>query len=221
MLVIALGCLLALFAGPSVALLLMPSFTDGWYAGGTSFYLIGTDDEIYPNRFDSRHTGGEACRNVSSSVLSSALLNMSSCIWNGYTQLSEGLKDRKFDWQSNVTLNDGIVKRQILRQQSIATASETWAVGVHLPTAMFSRAIADEWNVAIRWSTAAKSWRFSRYIRAVDGQGTATVSTWIPAVRVACFRFPSFTNLTTESKFPEGSNKSSVTDDYPAFVPVS
>ena len=221
MLVIALGCLLALFAGPSIALLLIPSFTDNWYAGGTSFYLIGKEDDLYPDILQARHAGGEACLNASTAVVTSASLNMSSCIWHGYTQLSEGLKDRKFDWQSNITLNDGISKRQILRQQSIATASETWAVGVHLTTSMFSRAIADEWNVAIRWSTAAKSGRFSRYIRAVDGQGAAAVSTWIPVVRVACFRFPSFTNLTTVSRISEGSNGSSVTGDFPMSVPVS
>ena len=87
--------------------------------------------------------------NASIAVVTSASLNISSCIWHGYTQLSEGLKDRKFDWQSNITLNDGRSKRQILRQQSIVTASETWAVGVHLTTSMFSRAIADEWNVSI------------------------------------------------------------------------
>jgi hypothetical protein len=221
MLMIALGCLLALFAGPSIALLLIPSFTDDWYAGGTSFYLIGKEDDLYPNSLQARHAGGDACLNASMAVLTSAPLNMSSCIWHGYTQLSEGLKDRRFDWQSTTTLNDGIAKRQILRQQSIATASETWAVGVHLTTSMFSRAIADEWNVAIRWSTASKGGRFSRYIRAVDGQGVTAVSTWIPVVRVACFRFPSFTNLSMVSQLGGSSKRSSATGDFPMSIPVS
>ena len=78
MLVVALRCLLALFAGPAIALLLMPSFTEDWYAGGTSFYLVGTEEDLYPSALYGRHAGGEACLDVTPAVLSSASLNMSS-----------------------------------------------------------------------------------------------------------------------------------------------
>jgi hypothetical protein len=192
MLMIALATLLALFAGPASALLLIPSFTDSWDAGGSDFWLVGTPDTLWPDHLEIRHAGGASCLDTAPEIVITAPLNMSSCVWQGHTQLAEGLKDRRFDWQSNISINDGVVKRQLSRQQTGATGVETWVLGVHLSAARLSRLLADEWVTAIQWSAAARRpGRLAKYRKAASGQGKARVRSWIPAVRTACERFES------------------------------
>jgi hypothetical protein len=222
MLMIALATLLALFAGPASALLLIPSFTDSWNAGGIDFWLAGTSDTLWPDHLEARHAGGTLCLDASPEIVITAPLNSSSCVWQGHTQLAEGLKDRHFDWQSNISINDGVVKRQLSRQQTGATGAETWVLGVHLSAARLSRLLADEWVTAIQWSTAARGpGRLANYRKAASGQGQARVRSWIPAVRTACERFGSILDVPSIQTNRSSPGTPPYTSDRAVILPVS
>lgn len=197
--------IVAIFAGPVPALLMIPKADNQWPAGGTPFWLIGTNETLWPEHLDERHVGGPQCLNPSSNVLETAPLEMSGCIWHGYTELSEGLKDRHFDWQSNITMNDGVVKRQFTRHQFIASGTESWTLGVYAATSRISRLLADEWVLATtNASSAHRNGRYSNLKNATSGEGLSRVQSWLPVVRTFCIRNASASNdsvLTQEVSF--------------------
>ncbi|KAK8135957.1 hypothetical protein PG984_003897 [Apiospora sp. TS-2023a] len=181
LLVLACG-VLAVVVGPSVALLMIPNTENAWPAGGTDFWLVGTHDTLWPDTLNINHAGGDFCLDPTEANITAAPLFQSSCPWNGYTQLAEGLKDRHFDWQSNMTFNDGVVKRQFTRHQAGADLhsgeGETWAL---VPT---SRPRA----------CAQKPGSNANLKNATNGLGEAHVSSWLPASRVLC-RYERYQNI--------------------------
>ncbi|POS71836.1 hypothetical protein DHEL01_v209763, partial [Diaporthe helianthi] len=52
---------LAAVVGPSTALLIIPYTDNNWPAGGTDFWLVGSDDTLWPDRLNSSHAGGDFC----------------------------------------------------------------------------------------------------------------------------------------------------------------
>lgn len=202
MVILLLGCgLLAAVVGPSTALLIIPYTENNWPAGGTDFWLIGSDDTLWPDHLNASHAGGTACLNPDDTQVTTAPLNMSSCLWAGYTQLAEGLKNRHFDWQSNITFNDGVVKRQFTRHQAgsdipyvkapkgekAVEVGDAWVLGTHVPTARISRLIADERALACKIGSSTKRLGSkSNFKNATDGLGTAKVDSWLPFSRVSC-----------------------------------
>lgn len=194
---------LAAVVGPSTALLIVPYTENSWSAGGTDFWLVGSDDTLWPDHVNANHTGGVFCLNPNDTQITTAPLYMSSCPWAGYSQLAEGLKNRHFDWQSNVTFNDGVVKRQFTRHQEgadiEASAGNTWALGTHVATARISRLIADEWVLACHNGSSTKRLGSrSNFKNATDGLGTAMVNTWLPFSRVACWMDYTYNISSTE-----------------------
>ena len=145
------------------------------------------------NRLTSDHVGGDVCLRPSAENLTLSPIPTSACIWHGFTELAESLKDRHFDWQGNITLNDGPIKRQITRQQSTVSdpdTSETWALGVHIAASRTSRVLADEWVLATTNATTAQgNGKFSSLEKAADGLGVAKVQTWLPVARTFCERY--------------------------------
>ena len=55
--IIILGGLVALAAGPSSAVLLVPSQTNDWNAGGSLYYIAGNDSANWPNILDRNAVG--------------------------------------------------------------------------------------------------------------------------------------------------------------------
>lgn len=200
LLVLACGFLAAV-VGPSTALLIVPSIENSWPAGGTDFWLVGTDDTLWPDRLNVSHAGGDDCLYPNDTQITTAPLYMSSCSWAGYTQLAEGLKNRHFDWQSNITFNDGVIKRQFTRHQSGADLSvaDTWVLGTHVPTARISRLIADEWVLACKNASSTKRYGSNRNLKnATQGLGTAVVDSWLPVSRVTCWTGDGYNLSSTE-----------------------
>jgi hypothetical protein len=196
--VIAICGLLAVFAGPASALLMIPALHSKWPAGGTGFYAVGTDDTLWPDRLNASHVGGHMCRRPSLENLTIAPLIMAGCIWHGQSELAENLKDRHFDWQANITINDGVVKRQITRHlyRLNAPGPESWALGVHVTAARLSRVIADEWSLATHNASSAQG--LGRYVNiknAANAAGITSVRSWLPAVRTACSRVGDIGNI--------------------------
>lgn len=58
--VLAVFCLLAAVAGPSSALLFLPS-TAWLSAGSTNIFLLGTQDDLWPQHLTERHASGDRC----------------------------------------------------------------------------------------------------------------------------------------------------------------
>lgn len=143
---------------------------------------------MWPDHLTLEHIGGDVCRSSTSDDPTLSPLQMSGCICHGCSDLAEGLKDRHFDWQSNITVNDGVVKRKITRQQYLASGTETWAVGVHLATAWYARIPADEWFSALTWVSVGERGKYSHYLNATTGAGVTKVPSWLPVVRSDCFR---------------------------------
>ncbi|KAK8035242.1 hypothetical protein PG993_010237 [Apiospora rasikravindrae] len=204
LLVFACG-VLAVVVGPSVALLMIPDTENAWPAGGTDFWLVGNEDTLWPNAIEASHRGGDFCIRPSEANITAAPMFQSSCPWNGYTQLAEGLKDRHFDWQSNVTFNDGVVKRQFTRHQAGADlrGGETWAFGPHVATASLLRVIADEWVLATKNASSAQEPGSNGNLKnATEGLGEAHVSSWLPTSRVRCWQ-EEYTNISSTKSFQD------------------
>jgi hypothetical protein len=199
MFLIATCGLLAVFAGPSSALLMIPALHSKWPAGGTGFYVIGTNDTLWPDHLNASHVGGQMCLRPSLENITIAPLTSAGCIWHGQNELAEDLKDRHFDWQANITVNDGVVKRQITRHlyRVNAPGPESWALGVHVTAARLSRVIADEWTLATWNATSAHGLgRYAHVQNATNAAGVASVRSWLPAVRTACSRIGDIGNIT-------------------------
>lgn len=141
------------------------------------------------------------CRSSTSDDLTLSPLQISGCIWHGCSELAEGLKDRHFDWQGNITVNDAVVKRQIMRQHYLASGTETWAVGVHLATAWYARIFADEWFSALTRESVSERGKYSHYLNATTGAGVTKILSWLPVVRSDCFRWNDIGNLTGLTKY--------------------
>lgn len=189
LLVLACGFLAAVI-GPSTALLIIPYTENNWPAGGTDFWLVGIDDTLWPDRLNASHAGGDICLNPNETELMAAPLYMSSCSWAGYMQITEMLKNRHFDWQANITFNDGVIKRQFTKHQAGAdiTMRDGFVLGTHVPTARISRLIADEWVLACNNASSTKRPGSNSNLRnATDGLGTAVVDSWLPVTRVTCW----------------------------------
>lgn len=198
--VLACGFLAAVI-GPSTALLLVPHTEDKWPAGGTDFWLVGTDDTLWPDRLNASHVGGELSLNPNETELMTAPLYMSSCSWAGYSQIAEGLKNRHFDWQANITFNDGLIKRQFTKHQAGAdiTVRDPFVLGTHVPTARVSRLIADEWVRACNNASSTKKSGSNHNLKnATDGLGTAVVDSWLPVSRVTCWLGDGYNISSTE-----------------------
>lgn len=199
MLLTAITGLLAAFVGPSSALLMIPAVHNKWPAGSTAFYLVGNDESLWPGHLNVSHIGGTMCLTPSAENISAASLPMSGCIWHGTSELVETMKDRHFDWQANITMDDGVVKRQITRSlyRPWGASPESWALGVHSASALLSRVIADQWSLSKDVATSAQgNGRYVHYKDATDGAGVAKVDTWLPAVRVSCNYYNDIGNST-------------------------
>ncbi|KAK8099967.1 hypothetical protein PG999_010341 [Apiospora kogelbergensis] len=189
LLIFACG-VLAVVVGPSVALLMIPSTENAWPAGGTDFWLLGTSDTLWPDAINVSHVGGDFCLHPDETNIKAAVVGLSSCPWNGYTQLAKSLQDRNIDWQSNFTFIDGVVKRQVTRHQVGADMEEgeTWAFGPHVATASFVKMISHEWVLATQIaSSAQRPGSNSNLKNATTGMGEAHAQSWLPTSRVRCW----------------------------------
>ena len=103
--------LISLFAGPSAALLLIPTQRSNWPAGGASFWLAGDDNSLWPSKLTTSSIGGPDCAYASMQELSTGSLNFSGCIWAGYSLLAEAFQQRHFSSGIDLIVDDGVLKR--------------------------------------------------------------------------------------------------------------
>lgn len=175
---------IALLAGPSSALLLIPQTYDNWHAGGATFYLEGSNATTWPSQLESESIGGKLCDPPSENVLMGPLTNLSHCVWSGSKAVSQ-------QWQlvtppTTLFLQDGLVRRNIYVQYYSLSAA---AFGVSLSPLLYSRVINWIFRIAMFNAKSAKTGTLLRLsnLKTRKKEGTATsINSQIPVVRTTC-----------------------------------
>ena len=140
---------IAVFAGPSIALLMTATRYTNWAAGSASFWLAGDEASLWPITLDVSAIGGTECLNPTLDTLNKQVLNMSGCIWAGYASISQYLKEKHFDLgDTALVIDDGIVPRDVILQ-STRVSLETWAHASNVPVGLAARVIYSGWYSAI------------------------------------------------------------------------
>ncbi|KAF2806259.1 uncharacterized protein BDZ99DRAFT_523721 [Mytilinidion resinicola] len=110
--------LIAILAGPSTALLLIPAYYTSWPARSVSFWFNG---DLQPAILDQNYTGISKCTDYAnnSTLLSDRGPPSASCIWAGQQYLSTALRQRAYYDDPDISYTDSKVKQVI---------SLTWGV---------------------------------------------------------------------------------------------
>ena len=182
-LLILTSSLISLFAGPSAALLLVPTQRMNWPAGGASFWLAGDEDSLWPSKLTASSTGESDCENPSMQSLIAELTNTSGCIWAGYSSLAEAFKQRHFAVDIDLVIDDGVLKREFVVRSS-AEVAETWVSSVHMAVGVLSKNVAEAWYSALK-GISVSSWHHTLQYR-IHNQTIGSVQSWVPAVRTHC-----------------------------------
>ena len=188
-LLILASSLISLFAGPSAALLLIPTLHSDWPAGGASFWLAGDDDSLWPSKLTASSIGGSSCKRPDLQRLTTEALNSSGCIWAGHSSLAEAFKQRHFDSDIDLIVDDGVLKRDFTIRSKDEVA-ETWVLAIHLAVGVLTRNVAEAWYQALQGISLSSWHRTLRY--RIYNETIASVQTWIPAVRADCGLYESF-----------------------------
>ena len=179
-----LACsLISLFAGPSAALLLIPPLHSDWPAGGASFWLAGDDDSLWPSKLTASSTGEPDCGYPSMETLSTEALNYSGCIWAGYSSLAESFKQKHFDNEFDLIIDDGVLKRDFVIRPK-GEVAETWVLAIHMAVGVLSKNVAGAWYQALQ-GISVSSWHHTLRYR-TRNETLGSVQSWVPAVRTDC-----------------------------------
>ena len=177
------SALIALLAGPSTALLLIPTLRDNWPAGGLTFWMIGNEEDLWPSKMTLSTIGGSDCRNVTPQIIETEALNTSGCIWAGHSTWSEFFKAGHLGLGTDISLYDGEVKRDFGINARGAVA-ETFVKGNSLAAAVLAKDASRVWWSSVLGSPqSSRNYRLSYRIR---NETTSTFSTWAPVVRSVC-----------------------------------
>lgn len=175
--------LISLFAGPSAALLLIPTLRSNWPAGGASFWIAGDDDYLWPSKLTASSIGEPGCELPSMQKLSTEALNFSGCIWAGYSSLSESFKQKHYDSEVGLIVDDGVLKRDFVIR-SKGEVAETWVLAIHMAVGVLSKNVAESWYMALK-GISVSSWHHTLRYR-IFNETIGSVQSWVPAVRADC-----------------------------------
>ncbi len=175
--------LISLFAGPSAALLLIPTQRSNWPAGGASFWLAGDNDSLWPSKLTTSSIGEPDYAYASMQQLSTGSLNFSGCIWAGYSLLAEAFQQRHFSSGIDLIVDDGVLKRDYVIR-SKGEVAETWVLGIHMAVGVLSKNVAAAWYDALK-GISPSSWRHTLRYR-IFNETIGSVESWVPAVRADC-----------------------------------
>ena len=175
--------LISLFAGPSAALLLIPTRRSNWPAGGASFWLAGDNNSLWPSKLTASSTGPPDCEYPVLQNLSTEALISSGCIWAGYSSLAEAFKQRHFDDEKVLIVDDGVLKRDFVIRTK-GEVLETWVLAIHMAVGVLSKNVGEAWYQALN-GIAPSSWHHTLRYR-LSNETVGSVQGWAPAVRADC-----------------------------------
>ncbi|KAK3934057.1 hypothetical protein QBC46DRAFT_325715 [Diplogelasinospora grovesii] len=158
---------LALVAGLSTALLLIPKTYSDWSAGGSTFHLAGTNDIIWPSKLDGQSIGGAHCQSTDGDLSLQQFDESRSCIWAGYETMLQWFKTtprHRADYIKRVVIQDGetvhpadYIRRVIIQDGNIQRRllvrpgynSSVAVFGVNVAACAYSNVLASIWRAAV------------------------------------------------------------------------
>ena len=190
--------LISIFAGPAAATLMVPTLRTGWGAGGASFWLKNDNDSLWPSELTAASIGGSHCQSPTVELLSNNPINMSGCIWSGYSLLEQAYKEAHLNDEIDLELEDGMIRWDMTINEK-GWVAETWAMTSHLTIGMFTENIG-----TVGWYDALLSIPSSSLLHGLQYQERnetmAFVDSWVPVVRTSCnCYYPAFFNDSGET----------------------
>ncbi|KAI0878883.1 hypothetical protein GGS24DRAFT_441060 [Hypoxylon argillaceum] len=176
--------LVATFAGPSTAVLATPR-TSPWAIGGGSFWLNGSEAQLWPTNLD-----GDALQNYNCSTTEAKIYDPR-CPSAGYDFLYQHFKTW---WQYpdmhsllEFNLQDYSMVKRIYASVSDNPGYDTYAVTSHWATAMLQDAKRDLYDRSLIWLRDHHRWDppYPGYLDLASNK-TFSVQTQVPIVRTAC-----------------------------------
>ena len=180
---------ISILAGPSVALLVIPSLRTNFPGGGASLWLWGDEDSLWPSKLTIAHTGPSQCASPNVTTLDSEALDYTYCIWGGYSALSEFFKQSHGLIPGNFTYQDGILNRDVALHPNSADrvggpAVPSFVYTAHLAVGIMLKNAGQLWYEALLYIPESSSYYTLRYRNREATTGYA--QTWLPAVRTSC-----------------------------------
>ncbi|KAH8894664.1 hypothetical protein GQ53DRAFT_643452 [Thozetella sp. PMI_491] len=179
---ILIGGVLALTAGPATAVLMMPRKQD-WPVGGGIFWLNGSDEQLWPRHLDADYYAELNCSS------GEARFSDSRCPSAGFLPL---LQHYTTWWNDQSTafgfeLLDKNLRKTMYSAPSLVPEANTWSYTAHAPSATLQDAIRSLHNGALNflaakhplWPPTPLHLKWADMIR-------FELSTKVPAVRVLC-----------------------------------
>lgn len=191
--------LLAIFSGPSSAVLMIPPWFTDWSGGGATFHILGDKSTIWPEEL----RNGEPCGRAKSEDGPLALLGLinDTCATSSTAAIAQALQGWMFgDIYYPIDVTDGLVRRKITINLYGPDGPDTWAITPQLAPCVVSRVLSDNWRFKAIRSRMTDS-VFSGYAKYRYRKREATVAVMksqVPVVRVSC----SMHNFVSDSAEP-------------------
>ncbi|KAK0306158.1 hypothetical protein LTR01_006506 [Friedmanniomyces endolithicus] len=208
--------LIAVAAGPSCAILLVPR-EQTWDAGGGMFYLPGTNDTLWSTDFTSVMAPfDDFCFWPNASSYATCPSGGYADLWStfGMAGLARN-KPAELDWtaaqlsasDTQITMRTSLIgwnRLTNVAQIEIATrgvACQTSAVGVHGPTTVMLARLMNDWFDAVLQIPYSPSWPSKSEYKYWDTR-LIKVASRVPVVRVACSEAQNLSSVNSNVQFP-------------------
>ncbi|CVK83994.1 uncharacterized protein FPRN_01774 [Fusarium proliferatum] len=179
---IIVGCLLALLAAPATAVLMIPRVKD-WNIGGGIYWLTGDNDKLWPTSIDAGYYADIDCTTGANPFLSPQ------CPSSGYMPLFHHfdnwwiLHERAI----NHEVLDPFLRKTLYTRPALIKEADTWAFTTHQATAVLQDAVRGMHFKAVehlsRISPSNKP--FPHHLIWASNQ-RYEVQTHVPAARILC-----------------------------------
>lgn len=150
---VATGILIVL-AGPSTAVLVLPSVRNDWPAGSAFFNVVGDASALYPTSLSDTSNVASNCISPSASDIVAPEVDLFGCPWAGYPILSyiySEWSSGQNGYQNNpLTFYEfGLVRQTVQHRRANSFSSESWALFTPLGRALWSTNIDNAWDTAV------------------------------------------------------------------------
>lgn len=179
--------LLAVFSGPSSAVLMIPQWFTDWSGGGATFQIIGDTRTIWPDDL----LNAEPCGRAKSQDGPLALLGLinDTCATSSTAAIAQALQGGMFgDVYYPIEVTDGLIRRKITINLNGPNGPDTWAITPQLAPCVVSRVLSFIWRFGAIRSRMTDS-VFSGYAKYRYRKREATMAVMesqVPVVRVSC-----------------------------------
>lgn len=127
-------------------------------------------------------------------LLSTETMNYSGCIWAGFSPIAAAFKQRHFNNEVDLDVDDGVLRRRLVVRAK-GKIEETWVLASHLAVGVFSKTMGEAWYEALQ-AISQSSWRHPLKYR-IYNETIGSVQAPAPAVRTSCTIHASYGNHST------------------------